>query len=78
MTTPKKEYPYQETPQVQRIQNTLIYFGMQRLESRYMAREIAKNLDNYLTVMDAVAQRVPYNTAARPTQTAWRTAHGDV
>ena len=77
MTTPRKEYPYQESPKVQHIQATLVRLGMQKLESRYIAREIAKNLDNYLTVMDAVAQRVPYNTAVRPTQTAWR-SHANV
>lgn len=77
MTTPRKEYPYQEAPKVQRIQETLVRLGMQKLESRYIAREIAQNLDNYLTVMDAVGKRVPYTTAVRPTQTAWR-SHANV
>lgn len=58
MATPKKEHPYRETPYVEGIKSTLIDFGYQKLEARYLAREIAQNLKNYLAVQEAMRQRM--------------------
>lgn len=69
MATPKKEHPYQDTPQVATIKGTLEGYGYPKLEARYLAREIAQNLTNYLAIIDRA--RMPYNTA-RPTQTKLR------
>lgn len=68
MTTPKKEHPYQDTPQVTTIKGTLEGYGYPKIEARYLAREIAQNLNNYLAIMER--PRMPYNTA-RPTQTPY-------
>lgn len=68
MTTPRKEYPYQDTPQVTTIKGTLEGYGYPKLEARYLAREIAQNLNHYLSIMER--PRAPYYTA-RPTQTPY-------
>ena len=58
MATPRKEHPYRDTPYVENIKSTLIDFGYQKLESRYLAREIAQNLKNYLAVQEAMRSRM--------------------
>jgi hypothetical protein len=58
MATPKKEHPYRDTPYVEGIKSTLIDFGYQKLEARYLAREIAQNLKNYLAVQEAMRSRM--------------------
>lgn len=74
MATPRKEHPYQDTPQVTTIKGTLEGYGYQKLEARYLAREIAQNLNNYLSIQEAmVNQRLLYNRM-QPTQTKLREA----
>jgi hypothetical protein len=58
MATPKKEHPYRDNPDVENIKSTLIDFGYQKLEARYIAREIAQNLKNYLAVQEAMRSRM--------------------
>jgi ribosomal protein S3 len=58
MATPKKENPYRDNPDVENIKSTLIDFGYQKLEARYIAREIAQNLKNYLAVQEAMRSRM--------------------
>jgi hypothetical protein len=58
MATPKKEHPYKDTPYVENIKSTLIDFGYQKLEARYIARDIAQNLKNYLAVQEAMRSRM--------------------
>lgn len=58
MATPRKEHPYRDTPYVEGIKSTLIDFGYQKLEARYIAREIAQNLKNYLAVQEAMRSRM--------------------
>lgn len=58
MATPKKEHPYRDNLDVENIKSTLIDFGYQKLEARYLAREIAQNLKNYLAVQEAMRSRM--------------------
>lgn len=58
MATPKKEHPYRDNPDVENIKSTLIDFGYQRLEAKQLAREIAQNLKNYITMQEAMRQRM--------------------
>ena len=58
MTTPKKEHPYMDTPYVENIKSTLINYGYQKLEARYIAREIAQNLKNYLAIQESARSRM--------------------
>lgn len=85
---PRVENPYQDPADVTTIKRTLEMYDYPKLEARYMAREIAQNLRNYLRIMDRqIAQnlddylrntptqrRLSDNLTApvRPTQTAWR------
>jgi hypothetical protein len=63
-------------PKVKTVANTLHnHFGYGKMDARQLAKDILSNLDNYLTVIEVVGKRVPYTTAVRPTQTAWRQAH---
>lgn len=43
---------YRDTTQVETIKNKLIGFGFPKLDARYLAREIATNLNNYGNIMD--------------------------
>lgn len=67
MTTLKKEFPYRETPYVETIKQTLIAYDYPKLEARYLAREIASNLDRYSGMLDnydkqrAAMANVPFN-----------------
>lgn len=88
MTTPRKAHPYQDPADVTTIKRTLEMYDYPKLEARYMAREIADNLRNYLKIMDRqigqnlddylrntpTQRRLSDNLTAqrRPTQTAWR------
>lgn len=71
---PRVENPYQDPADVTTIKRTLEMYDYPKLEARYIAREIAQNLRNYLTIMDAPPRRLSDNLTApvRPTQTAWR------
>lgn len=61
---------YQEEPRVDRLKSTLTYFGFGRLEARYLARDIIKNLDNYVKAQDIVYKQLSDNLTPRPTQTS--------
>ena len=58
MATPRKEHPYRDTPDIEKIKETLTLFGYKRLEAKELSRNIAQNLDNYSRILDMVeAQR---------------------
>lgn len=65
-------------PKVKTVANTLHnQFGYDKMDARQLAKDILSNLDNYANVIEVIRNRVPYNTAVRPTQTAWR-SHANV
>jgi hypothetical protein len=71
-----QDYKPRIDPKVKKVAGTLHnYFGYNKMEARELAKEVISNLDNYLTVIEVVGKRVPYTTAVRPTQTAWRQVH---
>ena len=47
-----------DTPYVENIKSTLINYGYQKLEARYIAREIAQNLKNYLAIQESARSRM--------------------
>ena len=69
MATPKSEHPYRDTPRIERVKETIIQFGYGRLEARYLARDIVKNLDNYLKIQEVMIKRHLLQNAVVPTQT---------
>ena len=77
-----KEGAYKQEPRLEKVKIHLATkFGYPRLEARELAVQICKSLDNYVSVQEAMAQqrqRLYDNHTARPTQTAWRQAHGNV
>ena len=76
MTRQFKEGAYKEPQHISVIKDTLVAFGYGKLESRKLAYEIKRNLDNYLAIQDALYQRLSDNlTASRPTQTSGRRHH---
>lgn len=70
MATPRKEHPYRETPQVEKVKSTLLYFGYGKREAKELARDVVRNLDNYLSAQDIVFKRMSDNLTPRPTQTS--------
>jgi len=54
---PRVENPYQDPGDVTTIKRTLEMYDYPKLEARYLAKEIAQNLKNYLRIMENLQNR---------------------
>ena len=54
---PRVENPYQDPADVTTIKRTLEMYDYPKLEARYMAKEIAQNLRNYLGIIEKLQNR---------------------
>ena len=54
---PRVENPYQDPADVTTIKRTLEMYDYPKLEARYIAREIAQNLRNYLRIIEKSQNR---------------------
>ena len=71
-----KEDAYKQEPRVQKVIDKLHQFGYNKWDARILAKDMIKQLDNYIGVQEAIAQqrqRLYDNHTSRPTQTARRT-----
>ena len=54
---PRVENPHQDPADVTTIKRTLEMYDYPKLEARYMAKEIAQNLRNYLRIIEKLQNR---------------------
>ena len=78
MTTPKKEFPYRESPRVEKVKANLVEnFGYGRREAKELALEMCANIDRHIALMQSTMKRLANQTAVIPTQTSfWRDNNG--